>query len=56
MVGLDTIIFGIIIVIAVYLTYLISKFRKRYMEDTVIRELDNNPELQKKIKDRYGWK
>ena len=53
---LGEIVFGGIIVASVYLAHRISKYGKRYVEDTVITELSYNPDLQQKIKDMFGWR
>jgi len=53
---LDTILFGGCVAVALYLTYRICRYSKKYMEDKVVSELMYNPDLQNKVKDLFGWK
>jgi len=53
---IDTIIFGGIIVASAYMTFKISRYGRRYIEDTVVTELNHNTDLQRKVKDMFGWR
>lgn len=50
------IFFGIVFGVAVVVTYYLDKVRKRYMDRTVIHALERSIDLQRRVRDRFGWK
>jgi len=50
------VLFGIVFGVSTVITHYLLKHGEKYSERIVIAHLEKYPDIQQKVKDRFGWR